>query len=368
MKHYEMKVLSTKQENAWTSLLEHVKTPDIYYTPEYLKIYENSYSEDINEAFCGESLLFFFGNDQENIIYPFIKRKINTLPFMKKDEEEIFDILSPYGYSGPIVTCSDKDAEKNLIKQYLDAFDNFCKKNNIVTEFIRFHPLLKNHELFKEFIPIDIRNRTAYIDLTKNKETLFKELDKKTRNLVRKAEKNGISIEQTTRRDDLEMFTNLYLNTMEKNLAQKKYMFPFKFFENTMEFLKENITLFIAKYQEKIIAASLFMHKYEFIHYHFSGSDKDYKHLAPNNLLLWEVIQWGKKSNYTKFHLGGGSGKDDTLFRFKAGFSSEQSSFCTANIIHNYKTYKRLCELKDSVRKTNNDERQTAFFPYYRKL
>jgi lipid II:glycine glycyltransferase (peptidoglycan interpeptide bridge formation enzyme) len=193
-------------------------------------------------------------------------------------------------------------------------------------------------------------------------------MDKKTRNLIRKAEKNGILIEETTRREDLATFTNIYLDTMEKNQAHAKYLFPQIFYERTMDLLQDTISLFVAKYQEKIIAASLFMHQYDYIHYHFSGSDKNYRQYAPNNLLLWTVIQWGQQKGYKTFHLGGGLGQDESLFRFKAGFSDERARFCTASIIHDTETYQRLNKLKDALdKKKTSQEEPSSFFPYYRK-
>jgi len=107
------------------------------------------------------------------------------------------------------------------------------------------------------------------------------------------------------------------------------------------------------------------MHKYGFLHYHFSGSDKDYLHLAPNQLLLWEVAKWGKEQGFQTFHLGGGLSNDqkDKLFHFKAGFSKGRTRFHTANLTHSEELYEKLCQLRKSQ---SEPEINQDFFPFYR--
>ena len=344
----KIKVLTTKDRTEWSRLVEGTNRPDIYFTPEYAKIYEYNYTDEINENFCGISNLFFFGNDEEYIIYPIIKRKIKNLPFVKeKKSYSIFDISSHYGYGGPLIKCKYEQNENKLLEKFMIQFKEYCKDNKIITEFIRFHPLLKNHQFCKKYFPIQEKNETVFIDLTKKKNVLFKELNKKTRNLIRKAQKKDVKISISKNKNDLIKFTQLYLDTMLKNKSSKKYLLPLQFFENTINLLKENISLFVAKKEDKIISAALFIHKYEFIHYHFSGSDKEYLNLAPNNLLIWEVILWAKKQGYKKFHLGGGLLNKDPLFHFKAGFSKDRSKFYTANKVYdeNILSYKKNLKL-----------------------
>ena len=216
---------------------------------------------------------------------------------------------------------------------------------------------------------VDKRNTTVYLDLTKNEGTLLKEMNKKTRNLIRKAQKKGIQISISENKEDLKEFTKLYTKTMKRANASSKYFFPLKFFTNTFKYLKNNAKLFVAKYNGKIIASSIFLHKQDLLHYHFSGSDENYLNLAPNNLLLWEAAKWGKRMGCTKFHLGGGlsDNYDDSLFHFKSGFSNTLSKFYTVNVIHNNNVYKTLNILKnESKLKKDGVPINGNFFPKYR--
>ena len=352
------RILDTNQVVEWNSLVDACNDKDIYHSVEYAKIFENSYGHDIDEAFCGKSLMFVYGDDNEYILYPFTLREIKK---SNSESEQLFDILSHYGYGGPIFknnNCSEK-----IISDFIKTFHEFCNDNNIVSEFIRFNPLLNNSILFERFFNISKRNQTVIVDLTKNSKIIFNELNKKTRNQIRKAIKNGIVIERSNKSEDLEIFVKLYLSSMKRVGAHSKYLFPLLFFKTTIDSLGKNIEFFVAKHNGRVISGALFIHKYGLIHYHFSGTDSDYRCFYPNNLLIWTVILWAKENGLKKFHLGGGNNNNDSLFHFKSGFSDDRGQFYTASIIHNAKIYKKLCGIKYC----SLSQESCDFFPYYRK-
>jgi len=362
---HKIKVLSTENLEEWNSILKGLENNDIYYDANYLKIYEQSYNEFVDQAFGGRAFMFFYGDDDDFVIHIFLRREINLSFYENADQ--LYDIISPYGYSGPIIK-STKINKEELISKFSREFNNYCKKNNIISEFIRFHPLINNHIQYRLIKQTDQRSNTIFVDLSLDQDLILKNMNKKTRNLIRKAEKNNIQIRRTADKQDLKRFFELYTQTMEKNQTSKRYFFPYEFFEQTFNLLQPNISLFIAEKDNQIISASLFMHKNKYLHYHFSGSDKEFLKFAPNNLLLWHVIKWGKNQGYSKFHLGGGVSKDDSLFHFKSGFSKKNAEFHTCSVIHDENIYRELCKAKDRF-----DEKQgrkiikSNFFPYYRK-
>jgi len=50
------------------------------------------------------------------------------------------DIQSPYGYGGPVASTADGE----FLAEAWVSFRQWCKENNVLAEFIRFHPLLEN--------------------------------------------------------------------------------------------------------------------------------------------------------------------------------------------------------------------------------
>lgn len=100
------------------------------------------------------------------------------------------------------------------------------------------------------------------------------------------------------------------------------------------------------KNQDKTIAAAIFMMYGEYFHYHLAGSRKETLNLAPNNILLWEAINYAKDKGYKRMHLGGGltDSTEDNLFRFKARFSTRYADFYIGKRIHNTKIYHYLID------------------------
>ena len=368
----KVKILSTKDYAEWIEILTKVEH-DIYFIPEYARIYELNYGSKIDEAFFGKSFLFCYKENNNFVILPFTLREINTLLFLSESlsadkEQRYYDLISPYGYNGPAIKCDNHSEVNQLVNNFLSEFNQYCLANNIVTSFIRFHPLLNNQQYFLTQLNTTERNKTVYVDLTKTQDQLFNELNKKTRNLIRKAKKNGVSISISTDEQDLKQFTKLYLETMHRNKAQEKYFFPYGYYKNTFKFLSSHAVLFIAKHQGKIISASVFLGYNQFFHYH-SGSDFNSLSLAPNNLLIWEAILWSKKNGYKWLHLGGGLRENDSLFHFKSGFSSCFNKFYTANIIHNLYNYEMLNSLKAEFEAKRGKKRTFSdFFPKYREI
>ena len=322
---------------------------DIYFSSEYGQIYEKN----------GEGKLenFKMGSSNGEVRYTFLKREINV-----DFDNKYFDIITPYGYGGPVFNVYDGKPLKNLVNDFKEKFELYCKENNIVSEFIRFHPLVCNHEYMDMYMEVcNIRN-TICLDLN-SEQDIWNNISSKCRNMIRKAEKNNITIEIGNSKEDLDIFYSLYMDTMKKNKAIDYYLFDYNFFKNTIELLSNNITIFKAVYDNKVISSALIMHCGDYMHYHFSGSDINYSKLAANNLLLYKAAIWGYNQGYKYFHLGGGySGNEDSLFKFKKSFyKGDLKDFYIGKKIHNLELYNNLVDIKQSEKNLNKH-----YFPLYR--
>lgn len=322
---------------------------DIYFTDNYCKIYEDNGD--------GELKTFVLDEEEGVIVYKFLKRKIP----LKIGDKVYFDITTPYGYGGPLIIQSNN--VERLVQKFKIRFEKYCKDNNIITEFVRFHPLLKNYSNLNEYMEIKYIRDTIAIRL-EDEEQIWNDIDPKCKNKIRKAQKNNVNIDICEDETYLEEFLHLYDLTMRKNNALEYYFFNKEFFLNTFKNLRGNIYNFRSIYNDKCICSALIMKYGKYIHYHFSGSALEYKNLQANNLLLYEVALWGLKQGCEYFHLGGGySGNEDNLFKFKSSFSKNgRTNFFIGKKIHNQKLYDLLVEKKRLEHKIIN----VSYFPLYR--
>lgn len=374
MKTFHSQVLGTKGSDIekWRTLVNNHPQGDIYFTPEFLMVFEET-AGTTRSDFGGEALLFFYGNEQNYIIHPFFKRKLSELPFysiLNWESENWFDIVSPYGYSGPLAYISEPEAEGSLWQSFLKEFHNYCVLTNIVTEFVRLHPYYKNFLPLSKLTNIDItkRSEVVYIDLEQDESLIRKSMTKGNKSSVSKARRSGIEIRCSSTKDEIEVFYQLYVATMKRNKAKSAYFFSRDFFSDTFQLLGENVKLFSAWYKDQVIAASLFLFRSNLAHYYLSGADANFLYLCPNNLLLYEAILWAKERGYKIFNLGGGYESDDGLFQFKSSFSKTTADFYTYSRIHNEKVYDILCQAKDKYDKMNGIEiPEGDYFPGYRR-
>lgn len=326
---------------------------DIYFKEEYAKIYELNGDGKVEK--------FNFESDDGRAEYIFLKRHVEG------ETETYYDITTPYGYGGPVFYPQSPENLSKLISDFRREFEVYCKKNKIISEFIRFHPLLDNHKHLEDYLEVTFCHNTISINLN-NEEQIFSEMSGKARNKVRKALKNNVTIKKEYSKEKIKKFIEMYYETMDKNNASNYYYFDKEYFKNLFELGKDKVVLFNAYHEEDIVAATTILKGRKYIHYHLSANTKKGYQLAANNLLLFEVAKWGGQNGYKNFHLGGGhDGEEDALFKFKSSFNKAGAlKFYIGKKVHNPEAYSSVNEFHERKR-PEIKEKDLDFFPLYRR-
>lgn len=354
----KLEVITLKEKKRWDDIVSLFKLADVYYLSGYVQGFKLHGD--------GEPLLFyFFEEDSESkAINVVMKRDIaKDINFAKKiEEDKYYDLATPYGYGGIIYEGSVCIEE--FCKSVNEAYTEYCTKNNIISEFVRFHPNIENGPKSKKLYDVAQLGETVCMNL-KDKEVIWNNIISKNRNVIRKAKKSNVKIEHGMSAELIQQFIKLYNSTMDRDNATGYYYFENKFYESIIKDLKENATIFYAVWETKIISASIILFSGDRMHYHLSASNAEYRSLAPTNLLLYEAACWGADNGYKTFHLGGGLGsKEDNLFKFKKAFNKQENTeFWIGKKIFNAQLYNDLLEM----RKQESDfDENTGFFPKYR--
>jgi hypothetical protein len=97
---------------------------------------------------------------------------------------------------------------------------------------------------------------------------------------------------------------------------------PVRFFDNIARLMLSEGHGFIATtwYGGQPVAAAIFFHRGGEVVYKFGGSDYQFQHLRPNNLLIWETIKKCCQMGLSQLHFGRTSLNQQGLRRFKLGF------------------------------------------------
>jgi serine/alanine adding enzyme len=350
--HWELlSYADPNQRLKWQYLCDTIDNIDVYFYPEYARLFELHGD--------GEPYLFvYYESSNDWVIYPFLKRSLTDVFENKHINKDLFDITSPYGYNGYL-----RNKPKINMEDFYYCFHRYCASNNIVSEFVRFHPLLNNILYSPREVTIIQERETIVIDLTQGHDQIWSSIQSSCRNKIRKAIKNDIRILQDDEFSEFETFYKLYVETMNRLNANSYYFFSRQWFYSLLNLIKKNTVLFHAYHSNDIVNSALFIFNNTYIHYYLSGSLFQKRNLAANNLLLYEVALWAKSKGIKYFHLGGGYQPNDTLSQFKSSFSPYKTKFYIGGVIHRPESYEYLCDLRmqKSLLKPNSN-----YFPLYR--
>lgn len=335
----KLEIITFHEKNKWNSIIKSFDQHDVYYLNEYVSAFR--YTSD------GEPLLIYYSGGKMRLCYAVQQSDIGECARFSGvlERDKYYDWSTPYGYGGPLTENFD---EKEM-RDFFHLVKGYCESNNIITQFIRFHPLLQNHRVFEGSCDLRRLKNTVFMD-TADRETIYKHMDSKNRNMVKKAKKKGIDIITDNSNESISAFLVIYKSTMERNKASEYYYFSHRFFDDMFSNLAEHYTLFNARFEGQIISSAIIMHCNGILNYHLSASLKEYMYLAPNNLLLYTAACWGAENGYTRFHLGGGVGIEDSLLSFKKSFNKKGLiDFYIGRNVFCEEIYKELLSIRTTV-------------------
>lgn len=245
------------------------------------------------------------------------------------------DIQSPYGYGGPLSSSDDLE----FLSRAWNAYESWCAENNVLVEFLRFHPLLKNWRFFNGEVIHD--RETVWLDLSH--EDLMASYSVRVRTAVRKAIKNGLVVEWSNgSADHIRIFMSLYNATMKELGADRLYLFPPEYYQKIFHW--DQARLALCRLNNEIIAGAIFLMGPDIMEYHLSAANCKGKKLNATNLLLHEAALLGQQSGCRALYLGGGTDNrpENRLLFFKSGFSKLQASFKIGKKIHRSEDYSQI--------------------------
>ena len=339
-------VYSLDQAEAWDAAVRSFRDYDTYWLSGYVKAFRIHGD--------GEPLLFHYEGEKVRGINAVMKRDVaKDARFRGKIEEGTsFDFVTPYGYGGWITEGGDTE-------ELFEAYDRWISANGIISEFVRFHPMIRNHEGKEDYYEVIRLGQVVHMDLS-SPEGIWENITSKNRNVIRKAIKNDIRIYNGRFPGIYEQFREIYNRTMDKDRAEEYYYFQPAFYTSVLEDLPQNAQVFWAEKEGQVIAASIMLSANGRMNYHLSGSVREYMSLAPTNLLLYRAALWGQENGYKTLYLGGGVGSgEDSLFKFKRAFyKGELNHFYIGRKIFNQERYAELVSMREPT--------ESGFFPKYR--
>ncbi len=335
------------------------ETPhDFYHLPGYLQL--------CAEREGGSAQAFLADDGQHRLFVPLIIRPVDS---SMASPEGLFDATSPYGYPSPLLAGGPSQQSRTaFLDRALGSLVDALRERRVVSLFLRLNPLLPlPREPFCHHGTLVHQGETVFVDLTQSEQEWWRQTRRDHRQHIIRAGQSGWVAEIDQHWEWFDEFFCLYTETMRRVGADSEYFFPREYFQQLRGALGNGLHLGIVRLGERLAGAGLFSEVCGIVQYHLAGRREDKGTPAPMKLLTHFIRGWAKERGNCVLHLGGGLGaQHDSLFFYKAGFSSLRGEFFTWRAIVDSDVYQALvaerCRMAES-----QDEVADDFFPAYRR-
>lgn len=174
---------------------------------------------------------------------------------------------------------------------------------------------------------------TFQLDLTKTEEEILAAMKSKTRYNIRLAQKRGVEVLEDNSKKAFEAYLKLTLETTKR---QGFYAHAPEYHRLLWETLVPTgmYHLFLAKFQNQILAAYVFFTYDKILYYPYGASTREYQEVMAPYAIFWQAIKFGQKQGCRLFDMWGSLGPNPDskdpwygFHRFKEGFGGELVEF-----------------------------------------
>lgn len=153
-------------------------------------------------------------------------------------------------------------------------------------------------------------------------DTWFKLERKSVRWAIKKSKMMGVKVESTNNLEDIKAFYELNCIT-KKEIGVPCH--PWKFFSNMFKFLNKYVSLYIARYDDEIIAGGVFEYFNREVLYGYGAAHPDYQKFYPYNAFIWKSIEDACLNGYKRFDFGRTSYDNRGLMNFKKRWGTNET-------------------------------------------
>jgi len=224
----------------------------------------------------------------------------------------VFYSLIPYG--GFI-------GEPKHIPEFLNFLNDWAKKEKI--QRIQIVDLaIKKKEDLPDFKCVESYRHVLELK-GKSPDQIWKNYHDGLKRNIKTAMKSDLSFEKIKSREEVNQFYRLYLDSMRRNQALAKY--PLKLFQKIYDLLVPEFSdILFVKHHNQPIAGIVLIYSKDIAHYFHGGSDSEFLHLRPNDLLFHRAIQTAQERGKAYFDFLGSDKNFLSLIQFKDKWGAQR--------------------------------------------
>jgi len=217
--------------------------------------------------------------------------------------------------------CEPLVGEVADLQPYLPALKQQAQSSKI--RYIEIRPLQLSNDIGGFF-----RAHETYcfhlLDLSPGPDALFRNFHKdSTQRKIRRAEREGVTVEEGRSDSLLDQFYRLQLLTRRRHQLPPQ---PMIWFSNLIDCLGEGLKISMASMEKRPVAAILTLRFRKTVTYKYGCSDSNFNNLGATHMLFWRTIQEACSSGMQNFDLGRSDRDNEGLVTFKDRWGAERSS------------------------------------------
>jgi len=348
----------------WGEAIANFPRYDFHHLPAYVSL-----EADRNGA---RGCAFFYQDGRGTFMAPFMEIPVPLT--LRPKGPPLFDALAPYGYAGPLLdwkgSRDDALARNAFVAEAIHKLIQMLHERGVCSFLSCLHPLIDLPlEPFQASGILVTHGETVWCDIHHTTEQLWSETRRDFRNPINRMMREGFRFEIDETASLMPEFVRLYHETMRRVGAEARYFFSLDYFQGFKSALGDRCVLAnVRNPAGTLVSSGIFTRCSGIVQYHLSGNSVIEGGSHASKLLLHGIRGWAKEQGLDMFHLGGGVGaKNDSLFLFKSGFSSNRANFRTWRVIVNEQAFASLTAQWEKLNRTGV-EPVDGFFPAYRKI
>jgi hypothetical protein len=314
------------------------------------------------------ALMFRYHDDRGLVFDVTTVKDISSLPFFSTVSQDFphlpIDIESPE-YNGPVIVGAPDD-EHELLSAYRAAVDAYCEEHNVVTEFVRVHPMSSIAGVLTQIVPLTSASDMVYVDLRHGYEAARSNYSSKRRQEMNRAVRNGARIRVVQPEEDAILRCSaLYNDTMRRKAAKSVRIFEADYCVSLFGHLGENAILVEAFMGDALASSTVLLLDGKNIWASYTGTVYSLRDSDANLYMTDRMIAWAAERGYDYFLLGGGIEPGDGMYAYKMRFSKLMSSVRHLRKVHQPGLLQFLLGAKCEYDRCQGRTTRLDYFPSY---
>ena len=302
-----MKVVQQLDKDQWRAFVDHNPMGNIFHTPEMFQVFARTKGHR-------PTLWAATGSDGQ-ILALVLPVQVTLLGGLARR-------LTTRAVAYGSVLCDPGPAGKEGLMGLLRTYVQEAGCEALFTELRNLSDLCPVQPVLDSCGFVHADHLNYLIDLDRPVEEIMQGIGARTRKNIRRGLRRGeVMIEEVRERDQVSVWYDLlrrtYVNA-QVPLADRSL------FEAAFDVLypKNMIRVVLARVGDVYVGTSVELLYKDVVYGWYGGVDRDYGRYVPNELLMWNILQWGAENGYRVYDFGGAGSPDEEygVRDFKAKF------------------------------------------------